>query len=283
MNNKFLGIIAVLLVVVIGWYWATGTTTTIAFEEINLEELSMGHYEGWAVFGDEKVSIGTFNANDELSFTSKRDLASADKIVVTIEPEGDTDDIPSDIVVLSGDMVDGVAELSFPVDLRNSTGGYILATPSDGTFNNETSGVWFLRTPEPLTASLILPTLPRGWVYEGWVMHKGLPLSSGRFSDVAMADDFNGYSGSFPTPNFPGEDYLVNAPDGIEFPINIADGSSKIVVSIEPDIDGQDPTGDSPFQVKPFVGDVFAGASDHTNYNLVLNLEGLPSGTAMVQ
>ena len=245
-----------------------------------LPVLSEGHYEGWAIYGDEKVSTGKFDAGSEV-FTLERNLEDADMVVVTIEAEGDTDTEPSGVVVLAGEVGESnTVALSFPVDLSNVSGSYILATPTNGNGNNETSGVWFVQLPPPLSASLNLPELPSGWVYEGWAVNGGTPLTTGRFSDVAAADDFNDFSGTdAPGPNFPGEDFIRNAPEGSTFPVDLADGESLVVVSVEPDIDGVDPTGPAPFDLKPLVDMIPLGAADHTNIELDVDLSGIPSGT----
>ncbi|MDR6223506.1 hypothetical protein [Methanococcoides alaskense] len=47
-------------------------------------------------------------------------------------------------------------------------------------------------------------------------------------------------------------------------------------------MNGVDPTGEAPFQIKPLVGEVPAGAADHLNYQMGLNLDSVPSGTATI-
>lgn len=257
----------------------SSSTLTLAFD--GLEMLGEGHFEGWAIFGDEKVSTGKFSADDDFTFTVDRDLTEADMIVITIEPEGDTDDIPSGVVLLAGSVNGNQASLAFPVDLSGVAGTYILATPTNGPETDELSGIWFLALPGP-SASLILPALPAGWVYEGWVVNMGTPLTSGRFLTPEGADDFNGYSGSEPSPPFPGEDYLLNPPQGVSFPLNLADGASLAVISVEPDLNGNDPTGPAPFQIKPLVGEIPAGAQDHANLPMGANLGSVPSGMASI-
>jgi hypothetical protein len=282
-------IIILLAVIIGGWYLFQDDDIEISSLtlDVTLDPLQKGHYEGWAIFGEEKVSTGKFNIGDSLVFTSARDLSDADAIVVTIEPEGDTDSVPSGIVVLSGVLASDAEEaqtitLSFPVDLATASGSYILATPTNGNDTDETSGIWFLKLPPPPSAGLVLPNLPSGWVYEGWAVHNGIPITSGRFSSAEGVDFFNEFSGPEGSPPFPGEDYLINAPAGLSFPINLANGSSKVVISIEPDSNGEDPTGDGPFQVKPLVADVPEGALDHTNYPMQLNMDSIPSGLATI-
>ena len=254
--------------------------SNIVLSDLNLDALSMGHYEGWLISGDKKVSTGKFNIGDSLNFSTDVDLSSVDKFAITVETEGDTDIIPSGIIVLVGDVVNGQSssDLNFPIDLSISEGTYILGTPTDGNREDETSGVWFVSLPT-VTKSLNLPDLPSGWIYEGWAVNQSMPLTTGRFADASADDLFNGFSGDKdPGPGFPGEDFIVNAPEGIEFPIDLADGESLIVISVEPELMGTDPTGPSPFSIKPLVAMIPANAGDHVNYDLGLNKDSLPTG-----
>jgi len=162
------------------------------------------------------------------------------------------------------------------------SGTYILATPTDGLDNNELSGIWFPQLPGPPTAGLSLPNLDDGWIYEGWVVNGGNPLTSGRFSGTEGIDLFDGYSSTEPGPPFPGEDYLVNPSARLIFPIDLSDGESLAVISVEPNLNNSDPIGDGPFVVKPLVGNIPIGAADHVNYNMGLNLESVPLGTATI-
>lgn len=266
------------------------TTGTLSLDIEGLEALEAGHYEGWAIFGEEKVSTGKFAISDggalqTLSgdavseFEVERDLTAADQIVITIEPDGDTDGDPSGIVVLAGPVSGDTASLGFPVDLSGISGGYILATPTDDDDTNELAGVWFL-DPEGPAPALSLPALPGGWVYEGWGVTQGTPLSSGRFDGPEGADFDDPFSGPNAGPQFPGEDFLANLPDAITPPVNLADGSSVIVISIEPDLDGVDPTGAGPFSIKPLVAPVEADFADHILAGMDANPSSIPSGSA---
>ena len=174
----------------------------------------------------------------------------------------------------------GNANLAFPVDISGFSGEYILATPTDGDGNNETSGIWFV-DPSDITATLNIPDAPDGWVYEGWVVHQGQPITSGRFASANGPDDFNGFSGTVaPGPQLPGEDYIMNLPEGFDGPLELADGETMVVLSIEPDINGVDPTGDGPAQVKPLSAAVAEGAADHSLFELTLSDASIPSGSA---
>jgi len=135
-----------------------------------------------------------------------------------------------------------------------------------------------------LRPSLILPEAPKGWKYEGWALYQGVLLTTGRFQRARGIDEFSGYSGGASTgPNFPGEDFLRNTPEGLSlsFPINLADGTSKIFLTIEPDIEGVDPTGDGQFMLRPFSADIAKDAKDHESFNLTKDLSGFP--TAVIE
>ena len=257
------------------------------FDVSNFPTLASGvHYEGWAVIDGAPVSTGKFNVvegktvsldGDEITgFHIEEDLAAATTIIVTIEPEGDTDAIPSDTHFVAGDVdsegksvlaIDHPAALG--TDFSDSAGGFILATPSNGDETDEFSGVWFLDPSGP-SASLTLPTLPAGWTYEGWAVIDGTPVSTGTFLSVEGADSGEPFKVEGDTPPFPGEDFLRNAPDGLTFPTDLRE--LPIVISVEPSPDGA-PT---PFVLKPLVGMAPGDAAHHVLYELGLNTDDLP-------
>jgi len=263
-----------------------------------LDPLTNGfHYEGWAVIGGSATTTGKFNisatgaivdlsgsaiANGE--FDTGLDLDMATTFILTIEPSGDTDTVPSSTHLVGGDFAGDTASLSIAhgsslgSDFTGATGDYILATPTNGADNDENSGIWFLDlssgSPE---AGLSLPTLPAGWLYEGWVVIDGTPVTSGTFTSASGVDDADPFSGVEAGPPFPGEDYLVNAPTGLSFPTDLA--GMTAVISIEPSPDS-DP---GPFTLKPLVGQIPGGALDHTVYSMDNNATASsPSGTARV-
>lgn len=254
-------------------------------------ELQTGvHYEGWAIIDGAPVTTGKFNVVDgEIRSLSGNAIDSfaadglhdATTIVITIEPSGDTDDIPSDTHFVAGDVVDGAVELSIAhpaalgTDFSSAEGTVILATPTNGEGTDEFSGIWFLNLPDP-SPSLVLPTLPAGWKYEGWAVIDGVPVTSGTFTDVASADDSAPFSGPEDGPPFPGEDFLSNAPDGVSFPTDLRGG--VVVVSVEPDPDDSP----APFALKPLVGMVPSDAGDHQNLTLDNAATDLPGGTGTI-
>ena len=252
------------------------------------------HYEGWILVDGAPLTTGKFNVDEEGVivdlwgqvipggiFEVGVDLSDATDVILTIEPAGDTDTIPSETHYVAGGLEDGQAHLTVAAgaalgdDFQMANGTYILATPTDGMDTNERSGVWFVDiAQEPFAPSLDLPELPEGWEYEGWAVIDGVPVTTGRFTARDMADAFNGFSGEMMAPPFPGEDFLVNAPEGTWFPTELSEG--KVVISIEPSPDDSP----APFLLKPLVGDVPVDALDHAAQSLDNHAESFPSVTA---
>lgn len=245
-------------------------------------------YEGWLIVDGTPISTGTFtvDASGNLSktnFSLAADMIEdATKFVLSIEPKVDSDPDPSNTKILAGDFSDSSAGLTIaPIgDFSSSAGKYILATPTNGADSDENSGIWFLDLSNgaPPTAGLNLPTLPSGWKYEGWVVINGTPVTTGTFTKVDATDDAAPFSGNMPlgmvNPDgfFPGEDFLKNAPSGLDFPVDISGGIA--VISIEPYPDNSS----HPFTLKPLVQDIPANAMDHQTYDMGTNLN-FPTGT----
>jgi hypothetical protein len=162
-------------------------------------------------------------------------------------------------------------------DFASASGVYILATPTDGPDTNENSGLWFLDlssgSPD---VGLELPVLPEGWVYEGWAVINGMPVSSGRFTAADEIDFDDPFSGTEGGPPFPGEDYLNNAPAGLSFPTDLAGGTA--VVSVEPSPDNSP----APFTLKPLAGAIPGDAIDHETYQLESGANNFPTGPAAI-
>jgi len=245
-------------------------------------------YEGWIIVDGAPVSTGRFNIDADgqaiseeggsHEFIIEADV-DASAVVITIEPTVDPDPAPTATHILAGDVIDGSADLTIShpaalgTDFADAAGNYILATPTDGEGNNELSGVWFIDL--PVAQGLDLPELPEGWVYEGWAVIDGVPVSTGRFVDPGAADDFDGFSGDQGGPPYPGEDFLQNAPDGLSFPTDLTDAT--IVISVEPDPDDSP----APFALKPLVSEVADDIEDHQVQTLGAG-PAAPVGTATI-
>lgn len=110
----------------------TTTTTTLPPEPeapaLHLEvtgfpNLTGGaHYEGWAIIEGTPVSTGKFNVVEDSivsldgqaidRFEVDANLAAASTIVITIEPAGDTDAVPTETHLVAGDLGDASATLT---------------------------------------------------------------------------------------------------------------------------------------------------------------------------
>ena len=252
------------------------TTDTLNLNLTGLEDLGSDYaYEGWIIVDGAPVTTGVFtvDANGTASKTAfELDATQLDKattFVLTIEPSPDNDPAPSDVHILAGDFNGTSADLTvghgaaLGDDFTSSAGTYILATPTDGMNNNEKSGVWWLdnSSGSPETG-LNLPTLPAGWAYEGWAVIDGTPVSTGTFTDPSAADAAAIYSGTMGGPNYPGEDFVANAPAGLTFPLDLS--GRTVVISVEPSPDNSA----APFLLKPLVAGVATDALDHTPYQM---------------
>lgn len=225
-------------------------------------------YEGWIIVNGAPVSTGTFTSvTFPQSFEVEASMLSqATMFVLSIEPANDPDPAPAATKILSGAFNGSSASVNSNAlvgDFSSSSGNYILATPTDTDPSNEDSGVWFLDDSSgTMLPGLTLPQLTEGWKYEGWAVMNGTPISTGTFTGVANFDDnastspYKGNSGNGPA--FPGEDYLQNAPVGLNFPTDLR--GATIVISVEPDPDN-DP---APFTFKPLAHTVPTNATIHT-------------------
>lgn len=256
--------------------------TTLTLEATGLEPLGDGfYYEGWAIIDGEPYSTGRFNIDDaggviapdgsvivDGIFTTDFDLKPASLIVITIEQAGVEG--PSDAKYLAGALDNARAllttahEAALGSDFTEAAGSFILATPTEEPANaNPLSGVWFLQlTDDGPVASLDLPTLPTGWVYEGWAVIDGMPVTTGRFVSAMGADQSAPFSGPNPGPSYPGEDFLFNAPMGLSFPTDLS--GATIVISIEPENDDSP----APFALKPLVYTLPQSAEHAVSYPL---------------
>lgn len=264
------------------------TTSSLSLNLSGLDDLGASAvYEGWIMVDGSPKSTGTFTVDasgtpSETSFmVETEDLNSATAFILTIEPLPDPSPTPSSTHIIAGDFNGTTASLSVEHgaalgnNFTSSAGKYILATPTNGSETNEKSGIWFLdlSSGSPMTG-LNLPSLPTGWKYEGWTVINGTPVTTGTFLNVSVVDDADPYSSTEAGPPFPGEDFLINAPSGLNFPTDISGGTA--VISIEPDPDNSP----NPFTLKPLVKMIPSNTADHVTYSLDLNLSSFPTGTA---
>ncbi len=264
------------------------TTANLQIDISGLEDLGEDYaYEGWLIVDGSAVSAGVFNVDAAGNLTKNSfeldasDVDNATAYVLTIEPSPDNDPGPSAVHLVGGEFNGKSASVTtshgsaIGTDFTTSTGNYILATPTDGGSNtDELSGVWWLNPSDGPGPGLDLPSLPNGWVYEGWAVIDGVPVSTGTFTDQGRTDDNALFSGTAGGPPFPGEDFLNNAPTGLNFPTDLS--GATVVISVEPSPDNSA----APFILKPLVGSVPSNAVDHTLYGMDNNaIATNPTGT----
>lgn len=258
-------------------------TATLTLNFTGLQNLGSDYdYEGWILVNGMPVSTGTFMVDDNGNMSrttfevSADNLASATKFILTIEPMPDDDPAPSSVHYLAGDFSGNMAALTvgdgaaLGDDFTQAAGSYILQTPStSGDDTDYSSGIWWLDPGGGPGPSLDLPELPTGWVYEGWVVGTGGPVTTGRFTMVSGADSDMGGPDAGPdaVPPFPGQDFINPMMDLI---------GDAAVITIEPDPDNSP----SPFTLKPLVDmnieDVGIGGSQ----DMANNAGTFPTGTA---
>lgn len=223
-------------------------------------------YEGWIVVDGTPFSTGKFLVDEGGTVSNKTipvesaQLEAASDFIISIESTTDNDPAPSNVKVLAGTFGQYEADLSHAssnaigVDLEdgdNYSGKFLIAAPTSATADDDTSGVWFIdNSSGSAAAGLTIPTLNTGWVYEGWTIIDGIPVSTGRFTSANGADQSCTYCGVLAAPPFPGEDFLQNAPAGLSFPTNLS--GSTTVISVEPEPDYSD----APYSIKILSGDV---------------------------
>ncbi|MDA1190446.1 MAG: hypothetical protein O3A46_02040 [Candidatus Poribacteria bacterium] len=275
---------------------AGGKSVALSFS--GLSPLQGGsHYEGWAVVAGEPVSTGKFNVGADGSlvdmngnavplgeFKLSRSIAGAAAIVISVESTGDDDAYPSLTHILGGNVVSNTAQLKIdhPAALRDNfadaSGKFVLATPSNEVTTDEKSGIWWMEpTSEGATKGLNLPRLPEGWVYEGWVVVNGVPVSTGTFTHADFSDNSEPHGGIMPSPTFPGEDFLANAPKGFTFPVDLSGAQARITVEATPD------DAPAPSTLKVSTASIPTDAATMVVYTMENTAVSFPTGTAILK
>lgn len=271
---------------------STGTTTTTTTDGPTLSLSFTGLpvlgedyvYEGW-LLGGGVSSSGRFSVNadgslDASSFPIDAAIAeAATSFILTIEPAVNDDPGAAATHVVAGSFSSGSAALTIGdsgalgSDFTDASGSFFLATPTSAATDDDAYGIWFFNPPTgggSASASLNLPTLPNGWIYEGWVVDTSgdspEPISTGTFASGDMADSDAGgpFAGSEAAPGYPGSDFVMGT--GMR-KLNMNHDS---VISIEPVPDDSP----APFQLKPLAGpiaDLLGGANPQDMPNVIGN------------
>ncbi|MCA0153622.1 anti-sigma factor [Winogradskyella vincentii] len=256
------------------------TTADLTLNLQGLEALGSDYvYEGWIIVDGQPVSTGTFTSvtfpqNFPVNATQ---LNSATRFVLSIEPAIDTDPAPADTKILVGDFNGTTASVNTDIvgDFSNAAGDFFLRTPTDesGMNNgNDENGIWFGTPGMPPTPNFVLPSLPAGWAYEGWVVGDSGPLSTGTFTTFNTVDGAAPFSGPSAGPPVPGEDFFENEPAGESFPLDVR--GRTVVISVEPVPDDSV----APFVMKLLVGTAGNDTAPAT-HAFGQNLGSLPMGS----
>jgi hypothetical protein len=154
-------------------------------------------------------------------------------------------------------------------DFTGASGSYILAAPTGGDAASYLNGIWWLDAMgEERSPSLVLPTLPEGWVYEGWVVGDEGPISTGRFTSASGQDSDGAGPAAGPNefPPFPGQDF-VNPPTDLT--------GYMATITIEPEPDNSP----MPFTLAPLTDEI-EDVGMMTPQEMSLNTGSFPTGTA---
>lgn len=261
-----------------------------------IPELFQGHYEAFIINGPDVISLGKFIVNNQGDMfnvknnkkiknnilKSEKDIKLYDNLIVTLEPDEDKNERPSESRILEAEVSQEFSEafLTFQeIDLSNISGSFQLKTPTDQFANNETSGIWFEKNDGgKAVKGLKLAPTPAGWVYQGWVAREAQLISTGIFGDTYGKDWNNEYSGNEEGIQFPGEDFLTSAPERFNFPINLADGKSRVFITVEPWYGSSKPAGDNPFRFKILEKMIPKDAKPSENIKMQVIKEQIPRG-----
>jgi hypothetical protein len=233
-------------------------------------------YEGWIIL-DGATTTGRFQTAPALAQVIPQSLAAATAYVLTIEPRRNDPAAASGTHILATALANGSGTLTtehaaaIGTDFATAEASYVLATPSTADTTDNNLGVWFVIPNGP--EALVLPTLPAGWIYEGWaVTGNGPAVTTGRFRSGMGADS----DGAGPTagplagPPRPGQDFIMPPRDLV---------GGRIVITVEPEPD----TAATPFPIRPLVDmNVEAVAAPMTQMLANTHAE-RPSGTVSLQ
>jgi hypothetical protein len=224
----------------------------VALSFANLDDVGDQHtYAAWLQDGPTYHLIGEFNAIPGApapSFrVSEANFRGSEAVVISIEAAGPAPAQPSAQRILAGEIQGDDAALSI-ADQRalddpfTGVGAqYIIETATTSEVNDYNQGIYwcvpgdFLGIPEPVVPDdpnldTTMPMLPPGWVYEGWVVLDGVPISTGRMSNPLQpdSDGLGPAKGPLPGMPFPGQEY-------IDPPKDLLGGQAWLTVEPEPD------------------------------------------------
>lgn len=177
-----------------------GALVTLQFESLrNLDPVTEGSYEAWLIQGSgAPVSLGRFQIPPGGHLLLPGTIDEGWTVMITVEPPGDEDDMPSDTWLLGGRLEGRTTELTIEgyvtagTPLERDIGTHVLFTPANNAWDpypsSEDAGIWVFNmhtTDNPMrregvdmSSDFFLKSTPlrEGWVYEGWIVYDyGLP------------------------------------------------------------------------------------------------------------
>ncbi len=276
--------------------------TTGIYELWASVETAADHDEGaYRSLGRFKVQTGgTVTDTSGNNFTPNvsriSNINSVVDVIVTIQPPGYFDTLPSNIKIIGGSKVQQGGSLHFNLsmaysDILPSAGTfsssetkYLLASPTAGIASAEfQKGVWFSLDTSGNSAGITLPVLndTAEWTYQGWVISRSNPnfiYNIGRFIDPNLNDGFNQCQGASSPWNLPGQDWLqANCPGTIPDITNLGNGSYDLKVTLEPRFE-QGIALAIPFYIILFSGNIATTSFGQVQQLINQSSANLPSG-----
>ncbi len=227
--------------------WASIET---AFDHNENAYVSLGRFAVNSAGELTDTSGGTFTVN-----TSKiSNINNIGDVIISIQPPGYNDTIPSNIKILGGAKTVSGSELIFDMtmsysdilpqssDFATSLARYILASPSSGTASGQyQKGIWFTGDTTGSSQGITLPVLPdtTEWTYQAWVINNNNPAeiyNIGRFDNPGTQDNNQlcQLSGGL-VWSVPGNDWLQsNCPGGGLPDITSLENNYSAGITLEP-------------------------------------------------
>jgi len=211
-----------------------------------LPDLTEGRYAAWAISPDATpVLLLEFTEGAGGVVEASVDPELYDELLISLHPSDGELTEPSAAVMFRAALEVWGGDLVAEIPIQSVSGSMRMWTPTDGSPDAATAGAWF--GDAELAPTLLVPVLSDGFRWESWVETQDTTLSMGRFATADGGDDGCPHCDDVePAPAVPGEDFLVDLPAGFD-PVDLADGASRLWVSLEPDLDGLDPQGATPF------------------------------------
>lgn len=207
-------------------------------------------------------------------------------VIISIQPPGYNDTIPSNIKILGGAKQVSGSELIFDMSITysdilpqasqfsTSLAKFILASPSTGTASGQyQKGLWFTTDTTGTAAGLTLPNLPdtTEWTYQAWVIDNNNSqniYNIGRFDSPGSADNNQQcqLTGGL-VWSVPGNDWLQSSCPGGGLPdITNLENNYSVLITLEPRYE------QGIALYKPFYLAIFAGSIGSQSFGTVQNL-----------